>query len=86
MSLIDPSRPHWMNQAACAGWPAAVFFEKAHQKQAVALCATCPIRAECLDYALAGCIDYGVWGGCSPEERRVLRRRRRLAIASEKAI
>jgi len=39
-----------------------------------ALCVPCPIRAECLDFALAdGCL-VGVWGGTSARERKTMRR------------
>lgn len=33
----------------------------------------CPVRAECLEYALANVEKYGVWGGMSERERRRLR-------------
>lgn len=38
-----------------------------------ALCAGCPVRAACLDYALETGQDYGIWGGTSPAERRAPR-------------
>jgi WhiB family redox-sensing transcriptional regulator len=38
------------------------------------LCATCDVQVECLDYALANRIDYGVWGGESERSRRRLLR------------
>ena len=42
---------------------------------AIAICAGCPVRADCLELSLrhARC-DYGVWGGLVEEERRALRR------------
>lgn len=40
-------------------------------------CSICPVRAECLEFALAGRIEHGVWGGTIPEEREVLLSRRR---------
>jgi len=43
-------------------------------------CVQCPVRLECLEYALQHRIDHGVWGGCSERERRrILRRRRALS-------
>jgi Transcription factor WhiB. len=43
-------------------------------------CVQCPVRRECLEYALHHRIDHGVWGGCSERERRrILRRRRALS-------
>ena len=39
----------------------------------------CPVRIECLEYALLHRIEHGVWGGASERERRrILRRRRDL--------
>lgn len=38
-------------------------------------CSRCPITAECLDYALEHAIEFGVWGGMSEDERRMVRRR-----------
>lgn len=44
-----------------------------------AVCAACPVRDECLDYALERRQDDGIWGGMTPKERYNLRRRRRRA-------
>ena len=40
------------------------------------LCRMCPIRLQCLDYALTNGEWDGVWGGMSPGERKVLVRGR----------
>jgi WhiB family redox-sensing transcriptional regulator len=44
---------------------------------AKAICAMCPVRAECLDYALTNGERFGIWGGLSERERRRIRRRDR---------
>lgn len=41
---------------------------------AKAICATCPVIAECLDYALSAGERHGVWGGLTEAERERLRR------------
>jgi WhiB family redox-sensing transcriptional regulator len=46
----------------------------AQLEAAKAVCATCPVSAECLQWALATGQDSGVWGGTSEEERRAMRR------------
>ncbi len=39
---------------------------------AVAVCAGCPVRLECLLFALSHDERYGIWGGFTAEERRSL--------------
>jgi WhiB family redox-sensing transcriptional regulator len=47
------------------------------------ICAACPAKEPCLEYALTNRIEHGVWGGASERERRrILRRRRQLSGAS----
>lgn len=38
----------------------------------------CPVRDECLEWALVNNEGFGVWGGLSERERRRLRQERRL--------
>lgn len=40
------------------------------------LCARCPVRQKCLDYAMANDEEFGVWGGLSPSERDRLKRQK----------
>ncbi len=67
----------WRAQALCAALPVgqadAMFFPKRGESSAAAklICSGCPVRAECLDFAL-GDVDacrYGIWGGTSGKER-----------------
>lgn len=46
--------------------------------EAKAVCAVCPVRRECLAFALTHQVE-GVWGGTTTAERRSLRRRHRIA-------
>jgi WhiB family transcriptional regulator, redox-sensing transcriptional regulator len=75
----------WQARAACAGMDAQLFFapdgERPQQREireakAKAVCALCPVRAQCLDYALRNSIRGGIWGGLNQEERSRERRRR----------
>lgn len=43
--------------------------------QAKAICAQCPVQAQCLAHALKFDELYGVWGGMSSKERSRLKRR-----------
>lgn len=64
----------WMDDALCAQTdPEAFFPEKGGSTRAAkAVCAACPVRQQCLDYALAHRETSGIWGGLSARERRDL--------------
>lgn len=55
----------WRKDAACLGKDLAVFFPDKFQDAAAAkkICTTCPVRKECLAYALRSYTYEGVWGG-----------------------
>jgi WhiB family transcriptional regulator, redox-sensing transcriptional regulator len=73
---------HWRFRAACQGERGVLFYppmrpEKkatrtAREQRAKQVCATCEVRAECLDQALRNGERYGVWGGLTDVERRRL--------------
>ena len=46
------------------------------ERKAKTVCAACPVRAECLTYAVSRPEKYGTWGGLNEEERASERRRR----------
>lgn len=56
--------------------PDELFVQGAAQNRAKVVCATCPVRTECLADALDNKVEYGVWGGMTERERRALLRRR----------
>lgn len=66
----------WRERALCAQTdPDAFFPEKGGSAQpAKRVCAVCPVRAECLEYALRRDERFGIWGGLSERERRKLKR------------
>lgn len=68
------STPAWMLQAACRGMDPALFFPprggNEQCREALAVCDRCPVRAECLDYALSEPSLVGIWGGASDRARR----------------
>lgn len=74
-------RPEWMDDAACRGLDTEVFFPEQDEatRDVKAICRTCDVQAECLAYALNIGERFGIWGGKSEKERRVLRRRLGLA-------
>jgi WhiB family redox-sensing transcriptional regulator len=51
-------------------------------EMAKVVCFQCPVRVECLEWAIATAQDSGVWGGTTEEERRAMRRARRRSQAA----
>jgi WhiB family transcriptional regulator, redox-sensing transcriptional regulator len=86
--MIDQSEssdiPPWQFRAACRGEDASLFFAPSYferhdekdrrEARAKAICARCPVRVDCLDYALRIKEPHGVWGGLNEQERRALLR------------
>ncbi|MDH6112597.1 WhiB family redox-sensing transcriptional regulator [Kitasatospora sp. MAP12-15] len=85
----------WHTCAACRRDEAGLFFAPskeptaarlAREAQAKQVCARCPVLLECREHALAQPEPYGVWGGLTAAERRVVlarRRRRELELRAE---
>jgi WhiB family redox-sensing transcriptional regulator len=69
----------WMARGLCANVPPSRFFpsDGAGVEVARKICAECPVKEPCLEYALEQRIDHGVWGGCSERERRRILKGRR---------
>ena len=72
----------WQDRAACKGPQARVFFPPSHlerkderegrEARAKGICAVCPVRGPCLDYALQIREPHGIWGGLNELERKTL--------------
>lgn len=77
-------RPRWMERAACRGLPTDLFFPErgADTSAAKAVCAACPVRDDCYEYAFESNERHGIWGGTAERERRRIRRQRRLEVVS----
>lgn len=77
----DGMETQWMARGNCVEETPSLFFPSDGVGVEVArrICATCPVRERCLEYALQNRIEHGVWGGCSERERRRIHKRRRLA-------
>jgi WhiB family redox-sensing transcriptional regulator len=78
--VIDLSVTPWREAAACLAVIDEVSFfpdkeDLAGIARAKAVCATCPVAAECLTWAIDTNQAEGVWGGHTPKERRAIRRR-----------
>ena len=73
----EPDPLAWQADALCAQTdPEAFFPEKGGStRDAKKICASCEVRAQCLEYALKNDESFGIWGGLSERERRKLRKR-----------
>lgn len=78
MRVVDDTRP-WSIEAACRGL--TVFYVPMRESTAArhlrelsakAICAQCPVRRECLEYALRVSEPLGIWGGLNELERNDL--------------
>lgn len=73
---ITDERP-WAAFAACRDRDPDAFFpaNEVGEREAVRICNGCPVRIECLEFALEANIKFGVWGGLTEKQRLALRRR-----------
>ncbi len=75
----------WRLRGACRGLDPEVFFpttEEEDIQRAKAVCDTCAVQQQCLEFALANREAEGIWGGATEKERRrILRQRRKTAAA-----
>lgn len=65
-----------LEEAACRNEDLELFFAvDGREEEAKAVCQRCPVRWECLTYALETRQRHGVWGGLTAEERVLLLRK-----------
>ncbi len=71
--FLDQLHPAWHADAACRGMDPDIFFPIEHraQREAKEVCKGCPVRETCESSGLGE--SYGIWGGRTINERRVLR-------------
>lgn len=79
--MSNPQNTEWMAHGNCRHVAAETMSPSTGTGVSIAqaVCAACPVRQTCLDYALLHRIDHGVWGGTSE------RGRRRIAAAHRRA-
>jgi WhiB family redox-sensing transcriptional regulator len=80
----------WQRQGLCRATDSTVFFPPAHfehkperearEAKAKAICTGCPVRSQCLEWALAVRESHGVWGGASESERKQILAGKRIAV------
>lgn len=77
--MMLPEPPDWADYALCAQTDPELFFPEKGGSTGGAkrVCLACPVRDDCLEYALDNDERFGIWGGLSERERRKVKRDRR---------
>ncbi|XVQ10606.1 WhiB family transcriptional regulator [Spirillospora sp. CA-255316] len=73
----------WMDEADCVGSWELFFPDHSDPGPAKRICGGCPVRGQCLAYALRAGERHGIWGGMTPGERRSHARLRFLGPQDE---
>jgi hypothetical protein len=74
--MINTLTQSWRKEASCKG-STLNFYSKRVNKSIMSICATCPSKEPCYDYALRN-EEYGYWGGSTERQRN--KERMRLGI------
>lgn len=63
----------WQDDGLCREVDPELFFPDTYPTtEAKKVCALCPVIDDCLAFALETDEPYGVWGGRSPRQRRIM--------------
>lgn len=70
---MTKTKNDWADKASCKNHDPLIFYPdpmtKASTKEAISICKSCPVRAECLQYSVTHYESYGIWGGLSYRSR-----------------
>lgn len=70
----------WMDDANCAEVSPEVFFPEPERgldaDAAKQICRRCPVRRQCLEYAIKNRFGDGIWGGLNGSERSKIWRKK----------
>ena len=79
--MIRLMHERWIQQAKCVthvldpdAFYATTRTKRGAVKAALAMCAVCPVRRECLQNALDNRDPWGIWGGSTERQRARMRR------------
>src|SRR4051812_29825276 len=66
----------WADLGSCVSSDPDIFFPERGENTSYARseCRGCPVRHQCLDYAMTTGQKFGIWGGMTPAQRRRLAR------------
>lgn len=78
--------PEWQDDALCLGFDPDLWFPEWPKPNEYSLarriCKLCPVREQCLEYALKIDARHGMFGGLTPGERKNLKTQRSEQIPS----
>ena len=87
MLTMQDLKQEWRDDATCRDLDPDLFFPIGVTGMAVEqidaakeYCVNCAAQRECLEFAITTNQEYGVWGGTTEDERRVLRRAYRAEL------
>jgi len=72
--IIDLINETWYKDGLCLSQEQDIFFPErgASTRKAKAICRTCPVIEDCLDFFVRHEQEYGIWGGVLQNSRRIL--------------
>jgi WhiB family redox-sensing transcriptional regulator len=92
--VANQNEDEWQVRAACRGPQAVVFFPPSYverkderlsrEREAKAICRSCAVREDCLEYAIRIREPHGIWGGLNESERKQLLDRRASAAVAHR--
>lgn len=62
--------PHWRERGLCREYDPEYFFNPDTEFVATQVCNPCPVKHECLAWAIEHKVQFGVWGGLTEGQRR----------------
>jgi hypothetical protein len=77
---LSSTMTKWSKDAACKNKDTTEFYdpeESVLKKSAIKYCSNCPVQQNCLYTAILTSESYGLWGGLTPRQRRLLAKRLR---------
>lgn len=78
-----PKAEDWRDRAACREvghvpfFPDGAIWAPRDYMPALRVCRSCPVQAECLEFALTNDERHGIWGGVLPADRAKMKGRKR---------
>ena len=90
MAGVTPLDRSWQLKGLCRGNHSYLFFppstverkeeRERREQKAKAICQVCPVKEDCLEFALEIREPYGIWGAMTETERRQVLARRAATV------